>query len=277
MATQKTLNTRVQNKCDTSTNWAKATSFVPLKGEIIIYSDLGRIKVGDGSTVVTTLKFVEEGNYISNTSAGVSAALYTLSTSSTAVNDDDYFISRLSSSGSTHYERKMSTIWTYINGKLGSNYIAADGGGIITSGDLTVGTSSTYRVTITNGTIKFYDGSTSKGALSGISDSTGTSSTIALSQKGVADNYVALTSAGISAALYKLSGRTSAMSDTNYLVMRVNGSSTYYEQQLSYLWTYINGKMSDSYIPSSRITYSTTDLTAGSSSLTTGNFYFVYE
>jgi hypothetical protein len=34
-------NTRTQQKTDTSTNWAKVPNFVPLKGEIIIYSDLG--------------------------------------------------------------------------------------------------------------------------------------------------------------------------------------------------------------------------------------------
>ena len=44
----KILKTRVQNKHDTSTNWAKATTFVPLAGEVIVYDDLKRIKIGDG-------------------------------------------------------------------------------------------------------------------------------------------------------------------------------------------------------------------------------------
>lgn len=65
---ERSLNTRIQNKIDTTANWAKATNFVPKKGEIIVYSDGGgtgipKIKVGDGSTVVGSLKFIQsDGN-----------------------------------------------------------------------------------------------------------------------------------------------------------------------------------------------------------------------
>lgn len=57
-----TLNTRVINKHDTETNWNKATAFIPKKGEIIVYDvdsthSYERIKVGDGTTVVTALPF----------------------------------------------------------------------------------------------------------------------------------------------------------------------------------------------------------------------------
>lgn len=57
-----TLNTRVINKHDTETNWNKATMFIPKKGEIIVYDvdsthSYERIKVGDGTTVVTALPF----------------------------------------------------------------------------------------------------------------------------------------------------------------------------------------------------------------------------
>lgn len=58
--TQKQVKARIQQKHDTSANWAKATNFVPFKGEIIVYDDLGRIKVGDGTKTVTNLKFVDE-------------------------------------------------------------------------------------------------------------------------------------------------------------------------------------------------------------------------
>ena len=54
----KTLTTRVQQKSDTSANWAKATNFTPLKGEIIVYTDLRKIKIGDGVTKVGVLEFV---------------------------------------------------------------------------------------------------------------------------------------------------------------------------------------------------------------------------
>lgn len=63
---EKTIKTRIQSKHETEANWNKATNFVPLKGEIIIYDpdttyDYPRIKVGDGKTNVISLKFVTEG------------------------------------------------------------------------------------------------------------------------------------------------------------------------------------------------------------------------
>lgn len=55
------FNTRVQLKNDTSTNWAKATTFTPLAGEVLIY-DAGtttpKLKVGDGTTLATSLPFI---------------------------------------------------------------------------------------------------------------------------------------------------------------------------------------------------------------------------
>ena len=51
------INTRVAQKIDTSENWSKAVNFIPLKGEIIVYSDLNKIKIGDGETNVNNLAF----------------------------------------------------------------------------------------------------------------------------------------------------------------------------------------------------------------------------
>lgn len=53
----KTYQGRIVQKHDSSANWAKATNFIPLKGEIIIYDDLNKIKIGDGTTKVGDLKF----------------------------------------------------------------------------------------------------------------------------------------------------------------------------------------------------------------------------
>ena len=66
---EKSLQARIQNKCDLTANWEKATNFVPKKGEIIIYSDGGgvgipKMKVGDGATKVGSLKFADEGQYL---------------------------------------------------------------------------------------------------------------------------------------------------------------------------------------------------------------------
>lgn len=60
---EKSLQARIQNKCDTTANWEKATNFVPKKGEIIVYSDGGgtgipKMKVGDGTTKVGSLEFI---------------------------------------------------------------------------------------------------------------------------------------------------------------------------------------------------------------------------
>ena len=91
MATaNKTMKTRVQLKRDTEANWNLAgpkensTGFIPLEGEVIIYTpdathNYSRLKVGDGSTNVTLLPFIDAGTIngqtISNEVVMVSGAL----------------------------------------------------------------------------------------------------------------------------------------------------------------------------------------------------------
>ena len=53
----KEIKARVQQKHGTKAEWDRATSFVPLKGELIVYTDLNKIKIGDGITKVSNLKF----------------------------------------------------------------------------------------------------------------------------------------------------------------------------------------------------------------------------
>ena len=53
----KIIKTRIQQKHDISENWAKAENFTPLIGEIIVYDDLNKIKIGDGKTNVNNLPF----------------------------------------------------------------------------------------------------------------------------------------------------------------------------------------------------------------------------
>ena len=64
MAIERQIGTRIQLKIDTTTNWGQATNFIPKKGEPIIYKDPGssiaKIKIGDGSTLVGNLPFVNE-------------------------------------------------------------------------------------------------------------------------------------------------------------------------------------------------------------------------
>lgn len=67
-----TIKTRIQLKSDTEANWNianiryGASGFVPLEGELIIYSaddthSFSRLKVGDGSTNVVDLPFIDAG------------------------------------------------------------------------------------------------------------------------------------------------------------------------------------------------------------------------
>ena len=55
---EKNIKARLQQKHDTSTNWALATNFKPKAGELIIYDDLKKMKVGDGETLVNNLPFL---------------------------------------------------------------------------------------------------------------------------------------------------------------------------------------------------------------------------
>lgn len=63
----KTFQGRIVQKHDTKANWDKATNFVPLKGEIIVYDDLKKIKIGDGSTKINDLKFDTATFYVNVT------------------------------------------------------------------------------------------------------------------------------------------------------------------------------------------------------------------
>ena len=55
---EKNIKARLQQKHDTSANWALATNFKPKAGELIIYDDLKKMKVGDGETLVNNLPFL---------------------------------------------------------------------------------------------------------------------------------------------------------------------------------------------------------------------------
>lgn len=61
----KELKSRIQHKNDIQANWEKATNFIPLAGEMIIYNPdadhtYARFKIGNGVTAVNDLPFYEE-------------------------------------------------------------------------------------------------------------------------------------------------------------------------------------------------------------------------
>lgn len=60
------INARVQLKMDTEANWQTHSSFVPYAGELVLYSadtthSYARMKVGDGSTTIANLPFIDAG------------------------------------------------------------------------------------------------------------------------------------------------------------------------------------------------------------------------
>ena len=55
----KTIKTRIVQKHATSADWTKAVNFKPLLGEIIVYDDLKKIKIGDGNTLLANLSFID--------------------------------------------------------------------------------------------------------------------------------------------------------------------------------------------------------------------------
>ena len=65
---ENTLKTRIIQKHDTEANWNKATNFIPKQGEFIVYDrddfySYERFKIGDGTTLVCNLPFVNLDGY----------------------------------------------------------------------------------------------------------------------------------------------------------------------------------------------------------------------
>ena len=62
---EKKIYGRLVQKHDTQANWEKATNFIPMKGEVIVYDKdsthtYERVKIGDGTTLVSSLPFVDD-------------------------------------------------------------------------------------------------------------------------------------------------------------------------------------------------------------------------
>lgn len=116
----KILQTRIKQKIDTKANWDKAVNFVPLKGEIIVYSDLNRIKVGDGAKKVRELPFLADSDThqsikalnTNNTSA------QTVSSSEAIAGSGTINLHKVAKTGSYNDLNNKPTIPTVNNGQL---------------------------------------------------------------------------------------------------------------------------------------------------------------
>ena len=86
---EQNIKSRIQLKTDTYENWGKATGFTPKKGEAVIYQAEGQmtnIKIGDGSTAVTSLPFILEIDYTKSLAFDTSEIVFgTNSSTTTAV------------------------------------------------------------------------------------------------------------------------------------------------------------------------------------------------
>jgi hypothetical protein len=79
----KTLKTRIINKNEKPADWAAATGFTPLEGEIIVYNKdednpLPRLKIGDGENNVNDLPFIGEEKLDKSKGNGSISQAYTV-------------------------------------------------------------------------------------------------------------------------------------------------------------------------------------------------------
>ena len=89
----KYLNAKIINRRDTSINWAEHGTTVLDAGEIIVYTDLHKIKVGDGTSTISALPFIDDkdlSNYVteSELASTISETVSTLSKSIGLVEDE---------------------------------------------------------------------------------------------------------------------------------------------------------------------------------------------
>lgn len=101
-----------------------------------------------GANLAASLKTI--GSYAKTDNASANALVNALAVGADTPVDDDYFISQYVNGGTTdtnYYRRKISTLWTYMNGKASqvssvsvgdSTYISSVSGGYIKLGRLVV-------------------------------------------------------------------------------------------------------------------------------------------
>ena len=121
MASNKEFKTRIQHKIDTPENWAKATNFIPLNGEIIVYSYpaedglQSKIKIGDGSSYLANLPFINTEITPNGTSkAATTASFY----APTASGTDGYI---LQAKG-----EKVAPVWVDPSDLLSGDFLPVD-------------------------------------------------------------------------------------------------------------------------------------------------------
>lgn len=128
----KTVKTRIQHKRETATNWASATSFAPMDGELIVYKPdtpggPAMLKVGDGSAVAKDLPFIKAGSADSAAKDGAGNTI----TSTYAKNADltshtDNTTAHITAAERTKWNNAEKNQNAFSNIKVGSTTVAAD-------------------------------------------------------------------------------------------------------------------------------------------------------
>lgn len=262
---EKSLQARIQNKIDLTANWEKATNFIPKKGEIIVYSDGGgtgipKMKVGDGTTKVGSLKFADEGQYLPLTGGKLTGPL-----SRGAITID----SQSGGSGNYGYNSlifyKTSVGATTSNAKVAFQY------------RIPTGTSSGTMCVVAP---EF------EGKLIGNADTATTASSVSnsLSINGKSYNGSTAVNVGVIGAEYGGSGKTTlessaeayigalsttatsyALDDQHKILTNTPAGAATYKVPLSNFYTYMKGKMDSVY--QAKGTYLTSLPIASSSTL----------
>lgn len=111
---EKTLNARIVHKHDVEANWLKATNFTPKQGELIVYDkdashDYERIKIGDGSTNVNSLPFVNDALRIE-----LLTEIESLTDGTTTVKNAEH---ATSADSATTADTANAVAWTNVTGK----------------------------------------------------------------------------------------------------------------------------------------------------------------
>ena len=154
-----TYNTRIQLKSDTEANWNalaptnNSAGFIPLAGELIIYTadnthTYCRLKIGDGSTNVTLLPFIDAGTLNGEEVEIVKVATYT---DLPAIGSEDKLYVTLDTSRIYHYNGSTYALlsnFSYSITKKSMSRITLWHPGIITEASI-----SNHTLKIKNGTL----------------------------------------------------------------------------------------------------------------------------